>query len=46
MGKQEISANGAAAEGFALRLRSRIDAGSQSVDATTRIVAEERRVNG
>jgi len=46
MGKQEISANGAAAEGFALRLRSRIDAGSQSVDATTRIVAEERRADG
>jgi len=46
MGKQEISVNGAAAEGFALRLRSRIDAGSQSVDATTRIVAEERRADG
>ena len=46
VGKQEIRANGAAAEGFALRLRSRIDAGSQTVDATTRIVAEERRVDG
>jgi hypothetical protein len=46
MGKQEISANGAVAEGFTLRLRSRIDAGSQSVDATTRIVAEERRTDG
>jgi beta-lactam-binding protein with PASTA domain len=46
MGKQEISANGTAAEGFALRLRSRIDAGSQTVDATTRIVAEERRADG
>jgi beta-lactam-binding protein with PASTA domain len=46
VGKQEISANGAAAEGFALRLRSRIDAGSQTVDATTRIVAEERRADG
>ena len=46
VGKQEISSNGAAAEGFALRLRSRIDAGSQTVDATARIVAEERRADG
>jgi hypothetical protein len=46
VGKQEISGNGAAAEGFALRLRSRIDAGSQTVDATARIVAEERRADG
>jgi hypothetical protein len=46
LGKQEISSNGAAAEGFALRLRSRIDAGSQTVDATARIVAEERRADG
>lgn len=46
VGKQEISANGAAAEGFSLRLRSRIDAGSQTVDATARIVAEERRADG
>jgi beta-lactam-binding protein with PASTA domain len=46
IGKQEISASGAAAEGFALRLRSRIDAGSQTVDATARIVAEERRADG
>ena len=46
VGKQEIHANGTAGEGFALRLRSRIDAGAQTVEANGRIVAEERRVDG
>jgi hypothetical protein len=46
IGKQEIHANGAAGEGFALRLRSRIDAGVQTVEANGRIVAEERRIDG
>ena len=46
VGKQEIRSNGAAAEGFALRLRSRRDAGSQTVEANATIVAEERRADG
>jgi hypothetical protein len=46
VGKQEIHTNGTAGEGFALRLRSRIDAGTQTVEANGRIVAEERRVDG
>jgi beta-lactam-binding protein with PASTA domain len=46
VGKQEIHSNGAAAEGFAIRLRSRIDPGAQTVEANGRIVAEERRVDG
>lgn len=45
VGKQEIHANGTAGEGFALRLRSRIDAGTQTVEANGRIVSEERRVD-
>ncbi len=45
VGKQEIRSNGAAAEGFALRLRSRRDAGSQTVEANATIVAEERRAD-
>jgi hypothetical protein len=45
LGKQEIRSNGAAAEGFALRLRSRRDAGSQMVEANASIVAEERRAD-
>lgn len=46
VGKQEIHSNGAAAEGFAIRLRSRIDPGAQTVEANGTIVAEERRVDG
>jgi PASTA domain len=46
VGKQEIHSNGVGAEGFAIRLRSRIDAGSQTVEADGSIVAEERRVDG
>lgn len=46
VGTQELRSNGAAAEGFALRLRSRIDAGSQTVDANARIVAEEWKADG
>lgn len=46
VGKQEIRSSGVAADGFALRLRSRIDAGSQTVDANAGIVTEERRSDG
>jgi beta-lactam-binding protein with PASTA domain len=46
VGKQEIHANGTAAEGVALRLRSRIDGGTQTVEDNDRLVAETRRVNG
>jgi hypothetical protein len=46
IGKQEMHANGAAAAGFAIRLRSRIDPGAQTVEANGRIVSEERRVDG
>ena len=46
LGKQEIRSTGAAAEGFALRLRSRRDAGSQTVEANASIVAEQRRADG
>jgi hypothetical protein len=45
VGTQEIRSNGAAAEGFAIRLRSRTDGGSQTVEANAKIVAEERRAN-
>ncbi len=45
-GTQEIRSNGAAAEGFAIRLRSRTDGGSQTVEADARIVAEDRRGDG
>jgi len=46
IGKQEIHSNGNAAQGFALRLRSRMDAGAQSVDADALIVTETRRLDG
>ena len=46
VGKQEIHSNGVGAEGFAIRLRSRIDAGSQTVEADGSIVAEERWGDG
>ena len=46
VGEQEIRSNGAAAEGFALRLRSRRDAGSQTVEANASLVVEERRADG
>jgi len=46
VGTQEIQSNGAAAEGFAIRLRSRTDRGSQTVEADARIVAEDRRADG
>jgi beta-lactam-binding protein with PASTA domain len=46
VGTQEIQSNGAAAEGFAIRLRSRTDGGSQTVEADARIVAEDRRADG
>lgn len=46
VGTQEIQSNGAAAEGFAIRLRSRTDGGSQTVEADARIVAEGRRADG
>jgi eukaryotic-like serine/threonine-protein kinase len=45
LGKQEIRSNGAAAEGFALRLRSRIDPGAQTVEASAAIIVEERRID-
>jgi len=45
-GTQEIQSNGAAAEGFAIRLRSRIDGGTQTVEADASIVAEDRRTDG
>lgn len=46
VGTQEIQSNGAAAEGFAIRLRSRTDGGFQTVEADARIVAEDRRAHG
>jgi hypothetical protein len=46
VGTQEIQSNGTAAEGFAIRLRSRTDGGSQTVEANARIVAEDRRADG
>jgi len=46
VGKQEIHANGTAAEGVALRLRSRIDGGTQTVEDNGRLVAETRRIDG
>jgi len=46
VGTQEIQSNGAAAAGVAIRLRSRTDAGSQTVEADARIVAEDRRADG
>lgn len=46
VGTQEIQSNGAAAEGFAIRLRSRTDGGFQTVEADARIVAEDRRADG
>jgi len=46
VGTQEIQSNGAAVEGFAIRLRSRTDGGSQTVEADARIVAEDRRADG
>jgi beta-lactam-binding protein with PASTA domain len=46
LGTQEIRSNGAAAAGFAIRLRSRTDGGSQTVEADARIVAEDRRADG
>jgi beta-lactam-binding protein with PASTA domain len=46
VGTQEIQSNGAAAEGFAIRLRGRTDGGSQTVEADARIVAEDRRADG
>jgi len=45
-GTQEVQSNGAAAEGFAIRLRSRIDGGTQTVEADASIVAEDRRTDG
>ena len=45
-GEKEFWSNGAAAEGFAIRLRSRTDRGSQTVEADARIVAEDRRADG
>jgi len=46
IGKQEVHSNGSAAHAFALRLRSRLDAGAQSVDANDSIVTEARRFDG
>jgi hypothetical protein len=46
VGTQVIQSSGAAAEGFAIRLRGRIDGGSQTVEADARIVAEDRRADG
>ena len=46
VGTQEIQSNGAPADGFAIRLRSRTDRGSQTVEADARIVAEDRRADG
>jgi hypothetical protein len=46
VGQQEIRSNGTALDGFAIRLRSRIDAGSQTVETDAAIVAQERRSDG
>jgi hypothetical protein len=46
VGQQEIQSSGTASDGFAIRLRSRIDAGSQTVEANAAIVAQERRFDG
>jgi len=46
VGQQEIQSSGTASGGFAIRLRSRIDAGSQTVEANAAIVAQERRFDG
>jgi beta-lactam-binding protein with PASTA domain len=46
VGQQELRSNGTASNGFAIRLRSRIDAGSQVVDTDAAIVAQERRADG
>ena len=46
VGHQEIQSSGTAPDGFAIRLRSRIDAGSQTVEANAAIVAQERRFDG
>ena len=46
VGEQEIRASGMASDGFAIRLRSRIDAGSQTVDTGATIVAQDRRADG
>ena len=46
VGQQEIQSRGTASDGFAIRLRSRIDAGSQTVEANAAIVAQERRFDG
>jgi hypothetical protein len=45
VGQQELRSNGTASNGFAIRLRSRIDAGSQVVDTDAAIVAQERRAD-
>jgi beta-lactam-binding protein with PASTA domain len=46
VGRQEIRSNGTAAVGPAIRLRSRSDPGSQTVEPEARIVAEERTIGG
>jgi beta-lactam-binding protein with PASTA domain len=46
VGQQEIRSNGTALDVFAIRLRSRIDAGSQTVETDAAIVAQERRSDG
>ena len=46
VGQQEIQSSGTAPDGCAIRLRSRIDAGSQTVEANAAIVAQERRFDG
>jgi beta-lactam-binding protein with PASTA domain len=46
VGQQEIQSSGTASDGFAIRLRSRIDAGSQTVETNAAIVAQERRFDG
>jgi len=46
VGQQEIQSSGTASDGCAIRLRSRIDAGSQTVEANAAIVAQERRFDG
>ena len=46
IGKQEIHSNGSAAHAFALRLRSHLDAGAQTVDANASIVTEAKRSDG
>ncbi|HTY79222.1 MAG TPA: PASTA domain-containing protein [Candidatus Bathyarchaeia archaeon] len=46
IGKQEIHSNGSAVHAFALRLRSRLDAGAQTVDGNASIVTEAKRSDG